>query len=101
MMREYIEHHQAILHPAPRRNLVTENNLFAIVVCASIEEETACTSSGSFAAHQCVRGSSTTAWLKDCPTSKAPRDFLNVFLRVAAIDTKRVQLHQLTRIVFI
>ena len=40
-------------------------------------------------------------WLLNCPSRKATRDFLHVFLRVTAVDAERVQLHQLARIVFV
>ena len=47
MMRKNVEHHQAIFHPAPRRNLVTQHDFLAVVMRARIEEKLA----GVFAQH--------------------------------------------------
>ena len=46
-MSQNVEHHQAIFHPAPRRNLVTKDQFLAVVVRASVKEKLA----GVFAQH--------------------------------------------------
>src|ERR1051326_5560184 len=39
MMREDVEHHQSVFYAPTCRNLVTENHLLAVVMCAGVEEE--------------------------------------------------------------
>ena len=51
--------------------------------------------------HYCLRSRARTPRSNDGPTRETARDFLHVLLRIAAVDAERVQLHQLTRIVFI
>src|SRR4029079_8240563 len=53
------------------------------------------------ARHHRVRRGSTAARLEDGPTRKTTRHFLHIFLRVAAIDSERVQFHQLTRVILV
>src|SRR5687767_5945743 len=105
MMREYVEHLQPIVETAAGRNLVTQDGLLAVIVSAHVEEESSCwsncRSARGLAARQRVDSSGAATRLKDGPTGKATCHFLHVFLCVAAIDAKRVQLHQLARVVFI
>src|SRR5690349_7138936 len=110
MMREDVEHHQSIFHSATGRNFVTEYYLLAIVMRAWIEEERAgralhglAQSSVALTGVRHDRGNcgSAAARLKDGPTGKATRHFLHVLLRVATIDSERVQLHQLARVVLV
>src|SRR6185369_7510127 len=100
MVGKDVEHHQSVLDSTAAWDLVTENNLLAVVMRTCIEEE--CSGIPSRAvAHYCVERRGAAARLKDGPTSEAPRNFLHVFLSVATVDTERVQLHQLARVVFI
>src|ERR1044072_785622 len=101
-MREDIEHHQSVFHATTGRDLVSKNNLLAIVMRAHVEEERTGSSLHCFAQpcpalalarHDRVRRSSATARLKDGPTGKTARHFLHVFLRVTTIDSERVQFH--------
>src|SRR5207245_10190190 len=41
------------------------------------------------------------SWFVNRPAGEAARYFGDVFLRVAAVDTERVQLHQLAPVVFV
>src|SRR5262245_5378358 len=99
-MGQDVEHHQAIFHPAPRRNLLPQNSLLAFVVRAGIEGKR----SGSLACRitrQSVRCGGPTSRLNDGPTGEAAGYFLNILLGVATIDSQRVQLHQLARVVLV
>src|ERR1051325_621502 len=111
MMREDVEHHQTVFHAATCRNLVTENHLLAVVMCAGVEEERAGSAPHRVAesrialtvARQDHGGhcGSAAARLENGPTGKAARYLLHVFLRVTAINSERVQFHQLARVVFV
>src|SRR5215216_6465277 len=100
MVRKDIEHHQAIFDAAACGNLVTENYLLAVVMHACVEEERTGIATARFTHHR-IRCRSATARLEDGPTGKTARHFLHVFLRVAAVDSERVQFHQLARVVFV
>ncbi|KAF0241924.1 MAG: hypothetical protein FD180_4214 [Planctomycetota bacterium] len=65
---------------------MAENGFFAVVVFAGMEFD--------FRLHQLVFAAAG-------PAGEAPRDFHDVLLRVAAVDAERVQLEQLTAVVFI
>ena len=103
-MRDDVQHHQAVLRSTTRGNLMTEHDLFAIVVRARIEKEFArirAQTVGQAAVRDCLgRGAGATRG-KDRPTREAARDFLHVLLGIAAIDAQRVQLHQFARVVFV
>src|SRR6185369_10153531 len=92
MMGQDVEHRQPVFDATTGGDLVTEHRLLAVVVYARVEEERACVATTGFTHHR-VHGRTTAARLKDGPTSKAARDFLHVFLGVAAVDTECVQLH--------
>src|SRR5215213_4633368 len=110
-MRENVEHHQSVFHPTARRDLVTENELLAVVMRAHVEEE----SSGSAlhgVAPSCVAALTVTRHdrrhccraatrLEDGPTRKTTRHFLHIFLSVTTIDSERVQFHQLACVVLV
>ena len=103
-MRQNVEHHQAVFDSAPRRNLVAQNNFLAIVVRSRIEEKLACVFAqhvGARSIQHRLRGSARAARGEDGPAGKAARNFLNIFLRVAAVNAECVQFHQLARVVFI
>src|SRR6185503_2951306 len=100
MMRKDVEHHQAVFDSAPRRNLVAQHDLLAVVVNTLVEEERTRIATCAFTHHR-IHCGSTAAWLEDGPTRKTSRDFLHVFLRVATIDAECVQFHQLARVVLI
>src|SRR6185369_7200821 len=99
-----VEHFQSVIHSAAAGNLVTENDLLAVVMRARIEEERAGRSTCHFVAASvhcagiCI---CSTAWLEDGPAGETSRDFLHVFLRVTTVDAECVQLHQLARVVFV
>src|ERR1051326_6054625 len=110
MMGENVEHHQSVFHAATGGNLMTENNLLAVVVCAWVEKERTGSSPHGIAesgvaltitrqdhGHCCGAA----ARLKDRPTGKAARHFLAVLLRVTTVDAERVQFHQLARVVLV
>src|ERR1044072_3028444 len=100
MMRKDVEHHLAVFDSAPRRNLVAQHYLLAVVVDALVEEERTCIATCAFTHHR-IHGSITAAWLEDGPAGKSSRDFLHVLLRVTAIDAECMQFHQLTRVVLV
>src|SRR6185503_16738311 len=100
MVRKDFKHHQAIFDSAAAGNLMTQNNFLTIVVCACIEEESSGIAPRSFADH-CINGRGATTRSEDGPTGKATSDFLHVFLGITAVDSHRMQFHQLARVVFI
>ena len=51
--------------------------------------------------HSACPGSAAAARRKDGPASETTRNFLHVFLCVAAVNAERVQLHQFARVVLI
>src|SRR5262249_26992700 len=83
MVREQLQHLHTFLL-AVVFDLVSENGLRARLVHALIEIEI-----------------SAAAWIANGPTSEAFRNFRNITLRVTAIDTERVQLHQLAAVVLV
>src|SRR5829696_7560181 len=99
MMGQDIEYRQPVFDSTARGDVVTEDGLLTIIMHARVEEERAGVPTPRFT-HR-VHSGSATARLKNGPTGKAPRNFLQVFLCVPAIDAECVQLHQLTRVVFI
>src|SRR5206468_1497835 len=64
-----------------RRNRLTKECLRSVVVTRLIEKEISASLNG--------------------PTAQTTRDFVDVGLRVTAVYTERVQLHQLTRVILI
>src|SRR4051812_9481339 len=82
--RKYFENLQSVVHAPAARNYVSENNFLTVVMNPFVEVEAA-----------------SPARRSNGPASKASRYFDNVLLRVAAVDAKRVKLHQLARVVFI
>src|SRR5688572_6474770 len=100
MTSKDLEHRQTVFDSAACRDLVAQNCLLAVVMRACVEEERARVAPASFTHHR-IDGRGAPTRLKDGPTSKTTSDFLHVFLCVAAIDAERVQLHQLSRIVFV
>ena len=83
MRGEQVEHLLAVLDSAGA-NLVSEDDLLAIVVNPRFEQEVAAYSR-----------------IADRPAGERPRHLGDVLLRVAAVDAERVQLHQLARVVFV
>src|SRR2546421_544423 len=84
MRCQNVQHAFTVRDAAARQNLVTEDDFLPVVMQSrTIEKQTLL------------------VWLLDSPTAEATRDFLYVLLRVCAIDTERVQLHQLAGILFI
>ena len=84
MRGQNVEHALAVRNATARQDLVTENDFFAIVVQAGP-----------------VKKQSLFIRLLNRPSGKAARDFLNIFLRVAAVNAHRVQLHQLARVILV
>src|SRR2546421_5598956 len=84
MRCQNVQHAFTVRDAAARQNLVTEDDFLAVVMQSRTIEKQALL-----------------VWLLDGPTAEATRDFLYVLLRVSAIDTERVQLHQLAGIIFI
>src|SRR5262245_9662738 len=99
-MREDVEHHQAVLDSAPRRNLVAQDYLLAVVVYALVKKEAAGIATCAFTRHR-IHRRSTAARLEDGPAGKTARDFLNVLLCVTAVNAECVQFHELARVVLI
>src|SRR5687767_7953310 len=84
MIGEDLEHALAIFLAAAGGDLYTQYYFFAVIVQALIEIE-----ARFFAV------------ALNCPAGKAARHFRDILLCIAAVDTKRMQLHQLARIVLI
>src|SRR5690348_16496474 len=100
MACEYVEHFESVVDATAGGNLLSEDDLFSVVMSACVEEERAGNAPRRFASQRHSAGGAATR-LKDGPTGKATRDFLYVFLRVTAVDAERVKLHQLARVVFV
>src|SRR5262245_45710037 len=83
MVRENLQHFHAFALSMVA-DLVSENVLVARFVGALVEAET-----------------SAALRLIDAPAGQHLGQFGDVFLRVAAIDSERVQLHDLARVVFV
>src|SRR5262245_23152932 len=83
MLRQDVERSQPVFDPAAGGDAGSDYRLFAAVVYARPECE------------------SPVARRADRPAREAPRDLDHVFLGVPAVDSERVQLHQLARIIFI
>src|SRR5947209_3345823 len=104
MMRQNVEHHQPILFTAAHGYLVAEYNFLTVIVNARTEDEGAGFRAQHVthrAIHHPLRRSTGSARGNNGPTREATCDFLHVLLCIAAVDAKRVQLHQFTRVVFI
>src|SRR5690242_3880850 len=84
MVRKNIEHLQTIAHAAAGRNDVPEHNLLALIVHAVV-----------------VLESAAFARTGDRPPRKAARHFYDIALRVASINTQRVQFQQLAPIILV
>src|ERR1700736_1355577 len=97
MVGKNVQHHQTIFHASTCWYLVSKDDLFPVVVKPRIEIKLACIRGHSLRVH----GSRKTTWLIYRPASEAACHFLNVFLRVAAVNTQRVKLHQLASVVFV
>src|SRR5438552_482854 len=85
-----VEHHQAVFESAPGGDLVAQDNFFAVIVSARIEEKVA----GILAQYirpwsVCHRlgDSGAAAGCEDSPARETTRNFLHIFLRVATVDT--------------
>src|SRR5262249_10894787 len=74
----------AILLSATRRDLVPQNNLLSVVVHIRTEDELAALS-------RLLYG----------PAGEATRDFLDVFLSIAAFNSHRMKFHQFSSIVLV
>src|SRR3712207_5913736 len=70
---------------------MTEDGLLAVVVQQRMKDEAA-------AVLRVVREA---ARVEDRPAGEATRDLLHVLLRVSAVYSERVQLHQLARVVLV
>ena len=84
MRGQDVEHFLAIVLAAAGLDLVSEHDLLAVVVHARLELEAAALPR-----------------VRNRPTRERARHFLHVLLRVAAVDAKRVQFHQLARVVLV
>src|SRR5260370_41586139 len=84
MRRQNVQHSLAVGDAATGKNSVTEYDLFTVIVQTGTAEK-----------------QSLLVRLLNRPSGKATRDLLNVILRVAAVHTQRMQLHQLPRVVFV
>ena len=103
-MRQNVEHHQSILLSSARGNLVAKHNLFTVIVGQGSKAKRPGVLTQHFQStpvHAGIRRDSGAARRYDCPTGKAPRHFLHVLLRVTALNPEGVQLHQLTRVIFV
>src|SRR5262245_44284425 len=83
MLRQNVEHTQSVFDPAPGSDAGSEHYLFAAVVDAWTEREP----------HIAARA--------DGPTREASGDFDHVFLRVSAVNSERVQFHDLASVIFV
>ena len=83
-VRQEVEHQLAVLLAAAGLDRLSEHDLLAIVVHPRLESERAAL-----------------ARIGDRPAGERARDFLDVLLRVAAVDAERVELHQLARVVLV
>ncbi len=83
MLRQKLNHFFAVAHPAGV-NFLAEHNLRVGIVHLVVK----------FEFRILPR-------LFDRPSRKAARHFRNIFLRVAAVHSKRVQLHQFAAVIFI
>src|SRR6266536_5719125 len=103
-MSQNIEYGQTIAHATARGNLLTKHNLFAVIMHSRIKTKRACILAQHLSHPTVQDGIGCYAATARCdyrPTSKATCHLLHVFLCIAAIDTKRVQLHQFARVVFV
>ena len=75
-----------ILRAEPRRNILAEDGLRAVVVLLGMKLHAALVELADRA---------------DGPPGEASRDFHHVALRVAAVDAERVQFQQFARVVFV
>src|SRR5205823_12307595 len=78
LSRQNIEYALAVSHAAAGGNLSAEHNLLAIIMQAGT-----------------IKKQPFFIRLLNRPTRKAARDFLHVFLGIAAVHAQRMQLHQL------
>ena len=104
MMRKNVEHHQSVFFAATRRYFVTQYDFLAVIMNARPKNKRArviANHVGHSRIHYCLSSRARTPRSNDGPTGETARNFLDVLLGVAAVDTQRVQLHQFTRIVFI
>src|SRR5687767_3576176 len=101
MASKKIQHLQAVVDPAPRRNLLPQDNFLTIVVNTCIEEKGASIRASGFAHQRGYGGGASTTRRKDGPTRKAARHFLHILLRVTTFNAQRVKLHQFARVVFV
>ena len=91
-MGDDVQNHQAVLYTATCGNLMSQYNLFTVVMHGGSENKLT-GAVARIASHQSGRCCAPAARLKNGPARKATRNFLHVLLRVAAIDTEGVQLH--------
>src|SRR5262245_4314211 len=84
MTSQEVDHGLAVLHPAACVNLLPEHGLLAVVVHKRSKDKL-----------------STLTRTINSPARQTARDFLHILLGVASFDTKRVKLHDLTRVVLV
>ena len=75
---------------------MAEHDFLSVVMYARIEKELAGVVAqhvGPRPVHDGLRRRASSARSENCPAREAARDFLNVLLRVTAIDAQRVQFH--------
>src|SRR5262249_26495335 len=84
VVRKDVDHHLAVLLATAGGNLMTKDGLLAVVVHERSEHKAAALSRPI-----------------DRPPGETSRDFLNVLLGVAAVDSDRVKLHQLASVVLV
>ncbi len=104
MMGHDIQNHQPVFFSTTGRDLVAQHNLFAVVVHRGHKSEGARILAQHVqtpAVHARVRRNPGPTRRNDGPTREATRDFLHVFLGVAAVNAERMQFHQLARVIFI
>src|SRR5262245_23480772 len=84
MRRENVEDSLAIRDATAGKNLVTEDNFLTVIM-----------QSGP------IQKQSLLVRLLNGPAAEASRYFLHILLRVSAVDSERMQFHQLARVVFV
>src|SRR5579875_1090101 len=84
MMCQQVEHLKPVFHASARRELVAKDYLWVVVMHSGVEIEFRLLSRPT-----------------DCPTRQTACNLNDVLLRIAAVDAKRVKLHQLAAVIFV
>src|SRR5438093_3939820 len=97
---ENVEHHQSVFNSATCWNLMTQDSLLAVVMSERSKDK-GTRGVTTFSAHDRHCGGAATPRLENGPAREAAGNFLHILLGVAAINPKRMQLHQFAGVVFI